>query len=54
MIPTYKIARDLGIVTVYPAIVVREGFDPEAFGVDLDENDLLAMLVDLHREPVSA
>ena len=39
----YKVSRDLGIVTVYPANL-PSGWDREAFAVDLDESDLIAML----------
>jgi hypothetical protein len=42
----YKLSRDLGIVTVYPANLPPAA-DREAFGVDLDESDLIAMLNDL-------
>jgi hypothetical protein len=43
---TYKLSRDLGIVTVYPANL-PSGADREAFAVDLDESDLIAMLAAL-------
>jgi len=39
----YKVSRELGIVTVYP-VHLPSGWDREAFAVDLDESDLLAML----------
>ena len=39
----YKVSRELGVVTVYPANL-PSGWDREAFAVDLDESDLLAML----------
>jgi len=42
----YKLSRELGIVTVYPANL-PSGADREAFGVDLDESDLIAMLLAL-------
>jgi glutamine phosphoribosylpyrophosphate amidotransferase len=40
----YKVSRELGIVTVYPTIAAWPIYDREAFGVDLDESDLIAML----------
>ena len=43
---TYKMSRELGIVTVYPPRLPPM-WDREAFGVDLDESDLLAMLAAL-------
>jgi hypothetical protein len=39
----YKLSRELGIVTVYPANLPST-WNREAFGVDLDESDLIAML----------
>ena len=39
-------SRELGVVTVYPANL-PSGWDREAFAVDLDESDLLAMLAAL-------
>jgi hypothetical protein len=39
----YKVSRELGIVTVYPANLLVT-CHREAFGVDLDESDLIAML----------
>ena len=42
----YKVSRELGIVTVYPANL-PSGWDREAFAVDLDESDLTLMLADL-------
>ena len=42
----YKVSRDLGIVTVYPANL-PSGVNREAFAVDMDESDLILMLHDL-------
>jgi len=42
----YKVSRELGVVTVYPANL-PSGWDREAFAVDLDESDLTLMLADL-------
>jgi hypothetical protein len=39
----YKLSRELGIVTVYPANL-PSGADREAFAVDLTEAVLIAML----------
>ena len=39
----YSVSRELGIVTVYPANLPSV-YDREAFAVDLDESDLIAML----------
>jgi len=49
----YKVSRELGIVTVYPANL-PSGADREAFAVDLDESDLLAMLAALRIDRVLA
>jgi hypothetical protein len=43
---TYKVSRELGIVTVYPPRLPPM-WNREAFAVDLDESDLLAMLLAL-------
>jgi hypothetical protein len=43
---TYYLSRELGIVTVYPANLPSV-CNREAFAVDLDESDLIAMLSDL-------
>jgi hypothetical protein len=40
----YKVSRELGIVTVYPANIGIHSADREAFAVDLDETDLIVML----------
>ena len=42
----YKLCRELGIVTVYP-VHLPSGCNRDAFGVDLDESDLILMLHDL-------
>ena len=42
----YKVSRELGIVTVYPTNLPSV-CNREAFGVDLDESDLILMLSDL-------
>jgi hypothetical protein len=42
----YKVSRELGIVTVYPTSLPSV-CNREAFGVDLDESDLITMLSDL-------
>jgi hypothetical protein len=49
----YKLSRELGIVTVYPAHL-PSGANREAFAVDLDESDLLAMLAALRIDRVLA
>lgn len=45
----YKLAREMGVVTVYPANLPPAA-DREAFAVDLDESDLLAMLAALRTD----
>jgi hypothetical protein len=42
----YKVSRELGIVTVYPAYR-PSGADREAFAVDLTAADLTLMLAEL-------
>jgi hypothetical protein len=43
----YKLSRELGVVTVYPANLSWAALNREAFGVDLSEADLILMLSDL-------
>jgi ribosomal protein S18 acetylase RimI-like enzyme len=42
----YKVSRELGIVTVYPANL-PSGWNREAFAVDLTAADLTLMLAEL-------
>jgi hypothetical protein len=42
----YKLSRELRVVTVYPTTLPSIA-NREAFGVDLSEADLIAMLSDL-------
>jgi hypothetical protein len=50
----YKVSRELGIVTVYPHSMASGVYNREAFAVDLDESDLLAMLAALRIDKVLA
>jgi hypothetical protein len=50
----YKVSRELGIVTVYPALIPELSADREAFGVDLSEVDLIWMLADLRGNVIPA
>ena len=45
----YKLSRELGIVTVYPAHLPSV-CNREAFGVDLSESDLILMLSDIQAD----